>query len=142
MTSGHSSRTIRQNKNDLAHDSYYNFPEFWTGGSTFKNKSSVFKKIFINEQSAVIFNYDEFKDLSKLGELDQAEKELDKDVLEIKSLVNKIGDSSKIILHQKNFFLYDESNHFNQTFYKELHKYFKYMVKYHHLQLVLNQLQN
>ena len=76
----------------------------WTGGLTFKNKSSVFTKNFINEQSAVIFNYDEFKDLSKLGELDQAEKELDKDVLEIKSLVNKIGDLSKIILHQKNFF--------------------------------------
>ena len=92
---GHSSRTIRQNKNDLTHNSYYNFPEFWSGGLTFKNKRSVFTKYFINEHSAGIFNYDEFKDLEKLGGLDLAEKELDKDVLEIKSIVNKIGDCIK-----------------------------------------------
>ena len=49
----------------------------------------------INEHSAGIFNYDEFKDLEKLGGLDLAEKELDKDVLEIKSIVNKIGDCIK-----------------------------------------------
>ena len=73
-------------------------------GLTFKNRSQVFTEYFINEHSAGIFNYDEFKVLAKLGGLDQAEKELDKDVLEIKSLVNKIGDSSKITLHQKNFF--------------------------------------
>ena len=92
---GHSSRTIRQNKNDLTHNRYYNFPEFWSGGLTFKNKRSVFTKYFINEHSAGIFNYDEFKDLEKLGGLDLAEKELDKDVLEIKSIVNKIGDCIK-----------------------------------------------
>ena len=31
-----SSRTIRWNKNDLAHDRYFNFSEFWTGGLTLK----------------------------------------------------------------------------------------------------------
>ena len=71
---------------------------------TFKNKRSVFTKYFINEHNFGIFNYDEFKDLAKLGGLDQAEKGVDKDVLEIKSLINKIGDLSKITLHQKNFF--------------------------------------
>ena len=88
MVYSKSSQTIRWSKNDLAKDSYYNFPEFWTGGLTFKNRGSVFTKSFINEHSSVIFNYDEFKDLGKIGGLDPAEKELDKDVLEIKSLVN------------------------------------------------------
>ena len=65
---GHSSQTIRWNKNDLAHDSYYNFPEFLTGRLTFENERSVFTKYFmskLNEHSAGIFNYDEFKDLTK-----------------------------------------------------------------------------
>ena len=65
---GHSSQTIRWNKNDLAHGSYYNFPEFLTGRLTFENKRSVFTKYFmskLNEHSAGIFNYDEFKDLTK-----------------------------------------------------------------------------
>ena len=101
---GHSNRTIRWNKNDLANNSCNSFPEIWTGGLTFRNKRSVFTKYFINELSPAIFNYDEFKDLPKISRLDQAQKELDKDVLEIKSLVNKIGDFSKIILYQKKGF--------------------------------------
>ena len=54
-----------------------------------KKKASGFTKYFINEHSQGILNYDEFNDLAKIGGFDQAEKELDKDVLEIKSLVNK-----------------------------------------------------
>ena len=42
--------------------------------------------------------------MAEIGGLDQAEKEFDKDVLEIKSLVNKIGDLSKITFKQKNNF--------------------------------------
>ena len=61
--------------------------------------------------SAVIFNYDEFKDLAKIGGLDQVEKEFDKDVLDNKSLVNKIGDKLKITFEQKKFVLYGESTH-------------------------------
>ena len=53
------------------------YPEFWTGGLTFKNRGSVFTKSFINEHSSGIFNYDEFKDLVNIGGLDSAEKELD-----------------------------------------------------------------
>ena len=71
---GHSSQNIRWNKNDLAYYRYYNFPESWIGGLTFKNKWSVFTKYFINEYSTGIFNYDEFKDLAKLGGLDRAKK--------------------------------------------------------------------
>ena len=69
--------------------------------------------------SAVIFNYDEFKDLAKIGGLDQVEKEFDKDVLDNKSLVNKIGDKLKITFEQKKFVLYGESTH---TFYTKLNK--------------------
>ena len=102
---GHSSQNIRWNKNDLAYYRYYNFPEFWIGGLTFKNKWSAFRKYFINEYSTGTFNYDESKDLAKLGGLDRAEKDLDKDVLETGSLFNKIGDLSKNTLHQKTFFV-------------------------------------
>ena len=47
---------------------------------------------------------------------------LDKNVKEIKELINGIGDLSKLTLEQKNFFLYDESNYINHTFYTELNK--------------------
>ena len=40
--------------------------------------------------------------------------------MEIKKLVQKIGDLSEITFNQKNFFLYDESNYMNHTFYTEL----------------------
>ena len=42
--------------------------------------------------------------------------------MEIKKLVQKIGDLSEIIFKQKNFFLSDESNYFNHTFFTELNK--------------------
>ena len=61
--------------------------------------------------------------MTNLGGIQQAEKELDKNVLEIKSLVKNIGDLSKILFKQKRFFfLCDESNYINHTFYTELIK--------------------
>ena len=72
--------------------------------------------------SAVIFNYDEFKDLAKIGGLDQVEKQFDKDVLGNKSLVNKIGDISKITFEQKKLVLYGESSYITHTFYTKLNK--------------------
>ena len=42
--------------------------------------------------------------------------------MEIKKLVQKIGDLSKIKFKQKNFFLSNESNYINHTFYTELNK--------------------
>ena len=72
--------------------------------------------------SAVIFNYDEFKDLAKIGGLDQVEKEFDKDVLDNKSLVNKIGDISKITFEQKKFVLYRESSYITHAIYTKLNK--------------------
>ena len=43
--------------------------------------------------------------LASLGGDKLAAKELDKNVLEIKNLVQKIGDLSKLKLEQKNFFV-------------------------------------
>ena len=58
--------------------------------------------------------------MSRLGGLDEAKKLLDKNVILIKNLVEKIGDLSKLTLEQKNYFLYDDSNIINHTFYTEL----------------------
>ena len=52
----------------------------------------------------------------------QSEKELDKNLLEVKKLIQKIGDLSKIKFKLKNLFLYDESNYINHPFYREINK--------------------
>ena len=69
-----------------------------------------------------IFNAIGYKSLSSLGELDEAKKLFDKNVRPIKNLVEKIGDLSKLTLEQKNYFLYDDSNIINYTFYTELNR--------------------
>ena len=51
-----------------------------------------------------IFNYDINNDLGKLGGIQQAEKEFDENVLEIKNLLKKIGNLSNITFKHKNFF--------------------------------------
>ena len=60
--------------------------------------------------------------MSSLGGLDEAKKLFDKNVTSIKNLVEKIGDLSKLTLEQKNYFLYDDSNIINYTFYTELNQ--------------------
>ena len=60
--------------------------------------------------------------MSSLGGLDEAKKQLDKNVIPIKNLVEKIGDLSKLTLEQKNYFLYDDSNIISHNFYTELNR--------------------
>ena len=60
--------------------------------------------------------------MSSLGGLNEAKKLLDKNVIPIKNLAEKIGDLSKLMLEQKNYFLYDDSNIINHTFYTELNQ--------------------
>ena len=55
-------------------------------------------------------------------EIAEINKLLDKNVNLIKGLVKNMGDLSKVTLEQRNFFLYDESNYINHTFYTELNK--------------------
>ena len=68
-----------------------------------------------------IFNQDVNKDLEKPAGVQQAEKELDKNLLEIKNLVKKKVIYQKLSLNKK-LFLYNESNYINHTFYTELNK--------------------
>ena len=94
-----------------------------TGGfAGFKNQ--IFSKWFIKEDDPEIFNvtYGYGKKLEKLGGTTQAKNDLDNDVLEVKALVTKIGDLSKLTFKQKFFFLYDERNLIFHTFYMELNK--------------------
>ena len=64
----------------------------------------MYKKWLIADNDALIFNYDINKDLAKLEGIQQAQKEFDEKVLEIKNLVKKISYLSKITFKQKNFF--------------------------------------
>ena len=63
----------------------YVWPEFWLSGFLNFTKS-LYTKWLIAENDTHIFNYDINKDLAKLGGIQQAEKQFDKNVLEIKNL--------------------------------------------------------
>ena len=80
-------------KNDIKHNKYYQWPEYWLDGFS-DTKLSRYTKLLIPKNKVSISQEDVKTDLIKLGGI-QAEKELDKNVLEIKSLVKKkkkIGD--------------------------------------------------
>ena len=87
-------------------------------------KNQIFSKWFIKEDDPEIFNitYGYGKKLEKLGGATQAKNDLGKDVLEVKALVTKIGNLSKLTLKQNFFFLFDESNLIFHRFYTELNK--------------------
>ena len=58
-----------------------------------------------------------------LTTLTAGEKLFDKDVIEIKNLMKKIGEVEKLIQNeQQNFILYDNSNIIKETFFTELNK--------------------
>ena len=83
----------------------HNWPVMKTGGfAGFQNQ--LFSKWFIKEDDPEIFNvtYGYGKKLEKLGGTTQAKNDLDNDVLEVKALVTKIGDLSKLTFKQKFFF--------------------------------------
>ena len=109
-------------KNDIKYNKYYQWHERWLGGFIKDTSKPTYSKWFITPCNGQIFNNSIITDLSKLGGIQQAEKELDKNVLEVKDLVEEIGNISDFTLKQKNFFLYDESNYINHTFYTELNK--------------------
>ena len=90
----HRDTTTIWHKNDIKQNRFYAWPEFWLGGFL-KFTKPLYTKWLIAENDARVFNYDINKDLAKLQGIQQAEKELDKNVLEIKKLVRKIGDLSK-----------------------------------------------
>ena len=109
-------------KNNIKYNKYYQWHERWLGGFIKDISKPTYSKWFITPCNGHIFNNSIITDLSKLGGIQQAEKELDENVLEVKDLVEEIGNISDFTLKQKNFFLYDESNYINHTFYTELNK--------------------
>ena len=72
----------------------YQWPEYWQGRFV-DTKPSSYAKWLIPKNKASIFQEDITTDLTNLGEIQQAEKELDKNVLEIKALIKKVGNLSK-----------------------------------------------
>ena len=105
---------------NIEHNKYYQWPEYHLGGFL-RNGTSLYTKWVLPISNANIFQTDINRNLADLGGIQKAEKELDKNVLELKKLVQKIGDLSKIKFKQK-IFLYDESNYINDTFYTEHNK--------------------
>ena len=65
----------------------------------------MYTKWLIAENDACIFNYDINKDLEKLGGIQQAEKEFDENVLEIKNLVKNRRFIKNYIYTKKLFFV-------------------------------------
>ena len=93
-------------KKDIYTYRAHNWPIMKTRGfAGFKNQ--IFSEWFIKEDDPEIFNvtYGYGKKLEKLGGASQAENDLDKGVLEVKALVTKTGDLSKLTFKQKNFFI-------------------------------------
>ena len=93
-------------KKDIYTYSVHNWPIMKKGGfAEFKNQ--IFSKCFIKKDVPEIFNvtYGYGKKLEKLGGASQAENDLDKGVLEVKALVTKTGDLSKLTFKHKNFFI-------------------------------------
>ena len=91
-------------------------------GGFVDTKPSSYTTWLVPKYKAAIFQEDVKTDLTNLWGIQQTEKELDKNILKIKALVKEIGDLSKILFKQKNFFLYHENNYINHTFYTELNK--------------------
>ena len=75
------------------------------GFAGFKNQ--IFSKWFIKDHNPEIFNvtYGYGKKLEKLGGATQVDNDFDKDVLEVKALVTKTGDLSKLTFKQNFFFI-------------------------------------
>ena len=88
-------------KNNFHDHRYYNWgPYKW---AIFIFEDCAYDKWF--SSSYYIFNVIVYKSLSSLGGLDKAKKLLDKNVIPIKNLVEKIGDLSKLMLEQKKLLL-------------------------------------
>ena len=64
-------------KNDIKHNKYYQWPEYLLGGFV-DTKPSNYTKWLVPKYKAVIFQEDVKTDLTNLGGIQQAEKELDK----------------------------------------------------------------
>ena len=92
--------TTTWHKNDIQHNKYYQWSGYWFSGFL-RNATPLYTKWFLPVNNANIFRTDIIRNLAYHRGIQQAEKELDKNVLEIKKLIQKIGDLSKIKFKQK-----------------------------------------
>ena len=90
-------------KKDIKHNEYYQWSGYWLDEFV-DTKPSSYAKWLIPKNTSSIFQEDIKTDLTNLGGIQQAEKELYKNALEIKALVKKIGKLSKDLFKQKSFF--------------------------------------
>ena len=95
--------TTTWHKNGIQRNRYYQCPEYLLGGFL-RNATPLYTKWFLPINSTSIFQTDIIRNLVDIGGIQQAEKELDKNALEIKKLVQRKGDLSKIKFKQKSFF--------------------------------------
>ena len=79
-------------KNDIKYNKYYQWPEYWLGGFINDTLKPMYSKCFVAPYKGQIFNNGITTDLSKLRGIQQAEKELSKNVLEVKNPVEKMGN--------------------------------------------------
>ena len=74
--------TTTWHKNDIQHNKYYQWPEYWLGGFL-GNATPLYRKWFLPINNANIFQTDIIRNLADLGGIQQAGKKRDKNVLEI-----------------------------------------------------------
>ena len=79
-------------KNDIKYNKYYQWSEYWLGGFINDTSKLTYSKCFVAPYKGHIFNNGIITDLSKLRGIQQAEKELGKNVLEVKNPVEKIDN--------------------------------------------------
>ena len=103
---------------DLNSYKYYNWP--WLTSVIFNSSDHIYDRWFSSPYA--IFNIIGYRSLSRLEGLNEVKRVFNKNVTPIKNLVEKISDLSKLMLEQKIYFLYDDSNIINYTFYRELNR--------------------
>ena len=75
-------------KNYTQQNKYYQWPQYWLSGSL-RNATPLYTKWLLPINNADVFQRDIIRNLADLGGIQQAEKGLDKNVLEIKKTSTK-----------------------------------------------------
>ena len=96
-------QTTTWHKNDIQHNKYYQWSEYWLSGFL-RNATPLYRKWLLPINIANIFQTDIIRNLADLGGTQHAEKELDKNVLEIIKNYKKWGNYQKLSLNKKTFF--------------------------------------
>ena len=105
--------------NDFHYYSHYNQPRYTN--AVFRDEEDRFYNKWLRS-SYNIFNAPDHHSIANKVSKEELKQILDKNVIPIKELVERIGDLSKLTLQQKSYFLYDASNVIEYTYYTELNR--------------------